>query len=424
MNTIKTILLISLIFTGLNCYSQRYNVNYEESLIPHYNLPKILESQGGAMINNTKDWEEFRRPEILNSFTNHIYGIAPGELDFMEVEVIEENEIALNGEAKRKQVTLTFIKDDKQVSADLLIYLPISSKKVPVFLGYNFYGNHTLSDDPNVLVTKSWVPLRPDINLTTNVADESSRGVSESAWPISKIIEAGYGLVTLYRGDIAPDKNEFDEGVYTLFYKNNQDKPDSKEWGTIAAWSWGLSRVMDYLETDNDIAEEKVIVIGHSRLGKTALWTAAKDERFAACISNNSGCMGAALSRRDYGETVEVVNTAFPHWFSGEFKKYTNKEYLLPIDQHMLISLIAPRPVYVASATEDRWADPRGEFLSAKAASVAYNLYNIQGLSSTIMPEPDSPIIQEVSYHIRTGKHGITDYDWDQYIEFAKYNNF
>lgn len=181
---------------------------------------------------------------------------------------------------------------------------------------------------------------------------------------------------------------------------------------------------MDYLEKDNEIDNEKVIVFGHSRLGKASLWAAATDNRFAGCISNNSGEMGAALSRRNFGETVEVINTSFPHWFCANFKKYSNKAYMSPVDQHMLISLIAPRPVYVASATEDLWADPKGEFLSAKEASVVYNLYGIQGLSSTAMPDPDSPVIGEVSYHLRTGKHDVTDYDWEQYIKFAKYNNF
>ena len=416
--------LITFIFINtFIAFSQQWNVNYDESKVGPYSLPSILTSQSGVVINNVNDWEEFRRPEILYTFTNHVYGNIPGILDSMTVRLTEQGD-CLNSLAKRKQVTLTFIKNGKELSTDLLIYLPKSVKKAPVFLGYNFQGNHTVANDKNIFITKSWVPLNEALGVTSNAASEESRGEMSRRWSVEKIIEAGYGLVTLYRGDIDPDKDDFSDGIHQLFYTRDQEKPEQDEWGTIAAWSWGLSRVMDYIETDEDIDHEKVIVFGHSRLGKASLWAAATDKRFAGCISNNSGAMGAALSRRNFGETVEVINTAFPHWFCGNIKKYSNKEYIMPVDQHMLISLTAPRPVYVTSATEDLWADPIGEFLSAKEASVVYNLYSIPGLSSTIMPKPDSPVIGEVSYHLRTGIHDVTDYDWEQYIKFAKYNNF
>lgn len=418
-----TLLLTIFALSLCTSYSQDKKVNYEEDKVIPYSLPSILTSQSGVVINNVNDWEEFRRPEILYTFTNHVYGNIPGILDSMTVRLTEQGD-CLNSLAKRKQVTLTFIKNGKELSTDLLIYLPKSVKKAPVFLGYNFQGNHTVANDKNIFITKSWVPLNEALGVTSNAASEESRGEMSRRWSVEKIIEAGYGLVTLYRGDIDPDKDDFSDGIHQLFYTRDQEKPEQDEWGTIAAWSWGLSRVMDYIETDEDIDHEKVIVFGHSRLGKASLWAAATDKRFAGCISNNSGAMGAALSRRNFGETVEVINTAFPHWFCGNFKKYSNKEYIMPVDQHMLISLTAPRPVYVTSATEDLWADPIGEFLSAKEASVVYNLYSIPGLSSTIMPKPDSPVIGEVSYHLRTGIHDVTDYDWEQYIKFAKYNNF
>lgn len=419
-----SLLFIFILLNSIIAFSQERNVNYDESKAGPYSLPSVLTSYGGVVINNVSDWEEFRKSEILNSFTEHIYGKVPGELDTMLINITENNGSFLNGKAKRKQVTLTFIKNGKELSADLLIYLPSSNKSSSVFLGYNFQGNHTVANDKNIFITKSWVPVNETLGVISNTASEESRGEMSRRWAIEKIIDAGYGLVTLYRGDIDPDKDDFSDGVHKLFYTKDQDKPGQDEWATIAAWSWGLSRVMDYLEKDNEIDNEKVIVFGHSRLGKASLWAAATDNRFAGCISNNSGEMGAALSRRNFGETVEVINTSFPHWFCANFKKYSNKAYMLPVDQHMLISLIAPRPVYVASATEDLWADPKGEFLSAKEASVVYNLYGIQGLSSTAMPDPDSPVIGEVSYHLRTGKHDVTDYDWEQYIKFAKYNNF
>ncbi|MDD4778805.1 MAG: acetylxylan esterase [Fermentimonas sp.] len=420
-----TPILFTFVFLGISIlYSQNKSVNYDELKAGPYSLPSIQTSQSGVIINNVQDWEEFRKPEILYSFTNHVYGRVPGVLDSMLVKITEQNGTYLNGTAKRKQVMLTFVKNGKELSVDLLIYLPISMEKAPVFLGYNFQGNHTIADDRNIFITKSWVPINSEIGVESNFAVEKSRGSMKTRWDIEKIIEAGYGLVTLYRGDIDPDKDDLSDGIHQLFYTKEQEKPKPDEWGTIAAWSWGLSRVMDFLETDQDIDHEKVIVFGHSRLGKASLWAAATDSRFAGCISNNSGAMGAALSRRDFGETVEVINKAFPYWFCDNFKKYSNKEYMLPVDQHMLISLIAPRPVYLASATEDLWADPKGEFLSAKEASVVYNLYGIPGLSSLKMPEPDSPIIGVVSYHLRTGIHDVTDYDWEQYIKFAKYNNF
>ena len=416
---------MTLTLISLNIYpihSQVSEVNYDESKVSPYSLPSILRSQGGIEIHNVSDWEEFRRPEIINSFVEHVYGRVPGEIDTMLINITEQGTY-LNGAANRMQVTLTFVKDDKKHSADLLIYLPSNKEKAPIFLGYNFQGNHSIVSDEEVFITKSWVPINQSIGVETNIAVEHSRGSMSRRWPLEMIINEGYGIATLYRGDIDPDKDDFSDGVHPLFYHKNQQRPHKDEWGTIAAWSWGLSQVMNYLETVDKIDSEKVIVMGHSRLGKVSLWAAAIDKRFAASISNNSGAMGAALSRRNFGETVEVINTSFPHWFSGSFKKYTKKEYIMPIDQHMLISLIAPRPVYVASATEDLWADPLGEFLSAKEASVVYNLYDIQGLSSTQMPQPDSPIIGTVGYHLRTGKHDIIKYDWEQYIRFAKYNN-
>lgn len=416
-------LLLTIIAFNINIlYSQERDVNYDEAKVAPYSLPSILTSNGGSVINNINDWEQFRKPEISYSFINHIYGRVPGQIDTMLVKVNEEGDF-LNGAARRKQTTLTFVKNNRKLDVQLLIYLPVGKDKPALFVGYNFQGNHTIANDKEILITKSWVPVNKDIGVESNAAVEQSRGSMSRRWPLEFIIESGYGVATLYRGDVDPDKDDFGDGIHELFYEEGQTKPKADEWGTIAAWSWALSRVMDYLITLDEIDSNKVIVIGHSRLGKVALWTAATDNRFAGCISNNSGEMGAALSRRSFGETVEVINNAFPHWFCGNFKKYSNKEYMLPVDQHMLISLIAPRPVYVASATDDLWADPKGEFLSVKEASIVYNMYGIPALSSTSMPQANSPIIGEVGYHLRTGKHDITMFDWEQYVKFAKYNN-
>jgi hypothetical protein len=300
------------------------------------------------------------------------------------------------------------------------MYLPKNVTKAPVFIGYNFDGNHTVTTDVNVIISDAWAENDPSLGIVYNQLTEQSRGTSTSRWAIEKIIDAGFGLATIYYCEVDPDKNDFSDGIQPFFYVDDQKQPANNEWGSIVAWSWGLSRAMDYLEKDADVDASKVIVFGHSRLGKTSLWAGATDQRFAAVISNNSGCGGAALSKRKFGETVWRINDSFPYWFCKNFHNYGNKEDLLPVDQHELLALIAPRPLYVASAEEDKWADPRGEFLGAYYATPVYNLYGKKGMESIEMPAVNQPIQNTVAYHIRTGKHDVTDYDWEQYIKWAK----
>ena len=391
--------------------------NYDESKVPKYTLPDPLVMASGEKVTDAKTWAAKRRPEILELFRTHVYGRAPGKPEAMTFKVFDDEPKALDGKATRRQVTVLFTGKADGPSMDVLIYLPNAAKKpVPTFLTLNFQGNHSIHPDPAIRLTRSWV-RKSYAGVARNRATEESRGAARSRWPVAKILARGYGLATIYYGDIDPDFHDgFHNGVHPLFDKGERG-PDA--WGSICGWAWGLARAMDYLETDKAIDAKRVIVMGHSRLGKTSLWAGARDERFAITISNDSGCGGAALSRRAFGETVARINKSFPHWFCTTFRKYNDNEGACPVDQHMLVALMAPRPVYVASAEQDQWADPRGEFLSCLHASPVYKLLGLEGLPAEKMPAVSQPAHGTIGYHIRTGKHGVTDYDWEQYMDFA-----
>ena len=415
------ILMALVILCGMS--EEGMTANYDESKVPEYALPEILKSQDGEIIDTPEKWQCKRRPEILRLFETHVYGRQPKASPMAAYEQILYTPDALNGLATLREIKITFPEKKKSPEIYLLLWTPNKGNTpYPAFIGLNFSGNQATHPDPRIRLSTQWMRPSRGGDVKENQALESSRGATSTRWPVEMIIKRGYALATIYCGDIDPDFDDgFKNGVHAMFpgfgTKDGARLPDA--WGTISGWSWGLSRAMDYFEGDGSIDHNRVAVFGHSRLGKTALWAGATDRRFAMVISNNSGCGGAALNRRAFGETVQRINTSFPHWFNDKFLEYNSNENALPVDQHMLIGLIAPRPVYVASAEEDRWADPKGEWLSLKHAAPVYKLLGKDPLDLATQPEVDKPEHKDTGYHIRRGKHDINSFDWAQYLNFA-----
>jgi hypothetical protein len=358
-----------------------------------YPLPDI-----GA--SDAKSWGK-RRTEILQVFTDEVYGRTPASTKGVHFRIDSVDKNALGGLAVRKQITVFFTRDENAPKMHVLLYLPAKiHKRVPVFIGLNFFGNETVSADPGIDLPEVWIKGHKQR------APESARGQSAHQWQVEKILNHGFGLATAYCGDIEPDfVGGMQYGVRQAFLRPGQTKPDANEWGALAAWAWGLSRMVDYLETDKNVDGKEIILTGFSRLGKAAMWSAAQDKRYAMVISCESGVGGASLYRATTAETIEHLNTAFPHWFAESFHKYTGHPDQVPVDGHMLLALMAPRPLYVSSAEEDRSSDPPAEHLSLTEASKVYRLLGKEGV---------------VGYHVRSGKHDVTEYDWDQYLRFAE----
>ena len=362
-----------------------------------YELPDPLKMEDGRIVKNKRQWVKERRPELMEMLRSQMFGREPGQAPDLHFETLEESHDAFGG------------------LATSLMYIPNDRKgPVPAFLGANFKGNHATTTDPAVLM-----PTPDKLATYASSFKVEPRSANGHRWEYEYILRHGYAVATFCYHDVDPDFHDgFHNGVHQLM---DGDKPRNGEsWGTISAWAWGLSRCLDFLETQKEINSKKVAVIGHSRLGKTALWAGATDQRFALVISNDSGCSGAAIARRKSGETVEVINRNFPHWFCGNYAAYGGREEKMPWDQHELVAMIAPRPVYVASASEDDWADPVGEYYSLVGAASVYKLFGYDGITDRTVPEIEHPVVVgRMGHHIRKGEHNVRLYDWEQYVSFA-----
>ena len=383
MNKLKRILMN----LGLKYMKPKIQDKKTQYVIKDYNLPNPLIFENGEEVVDKNQWIEKRRAEILHLFEENVYGKIPTEEVEAKYNIIEEDKNDLDGLATRKTVEITLKRGGRQIKVKLLINIPNNVKRpTPAFVGL-----------PN------WWSDFKKLRL----------------WPFKHVLNRGYALATARFGDFDPNNDNFSNGAHPLFYEEGQTRPLENEWGTIGAWAWGLIQLMNYFEFDSDIDQKRIAVIGHSRMGKAALWAGVNDDRFSMVISNNSGCCGAALFRSKRGETIKRINEGFPHWLCANFKKFNRREFDLPIDQHMLIALIAPRPVYIGSAQDDIWADPIGEFLSAKHAGPVYELFGKTGLDVDIPPKINEPIMNTIGYHIRQGGHKLSLYDWDRYMDFA-----
>jgi hypothetical protein len=355
-------------------------------------LPELMTTLQGKKVTSVQMWESVRRPEILELFRENIYGRTPIGRPANLMFSVTDTSDAMNSKATRKLVTISYQSPNGKGAIHLVLFTPKGVTHSPCFLLICNRGPRNI--DP-------------------------TRRIKSPFWPAEEIVARGYAAAAFCNTDVAPDKyNGFTNGVYSIFDPPGGRTDDS--WGAIAAWAWGASRVMDYLETDKDIDGKRVVIVGHSRGGKTALWAGAEDERFAMAVSNDSGSTGAAMARGKQGEHIRDINRVFPHWFCQNYKCYNDRENELPVDQHMLAALIAPRLLYIASATEDAWSDPKSEFATAVEAGPAYQLFGLKGLTTDEMPQPDVPLPNgQIGYLLRTGKHDLTEYDWKCFMDFA-----
>jgi hypothetical protein len=395
-------------------------VNYTEANVGDYVLPDPMKFADNTMVASAKEWFEKRRPEILKLFEQNQYGRTPGPPADMNFDVFDAGTPAFDGKALRRQITIYFSKNKSGPREEILLYIPAgAAKPVPVLLNAGFTANNLMVNDPGVKEgrifdpkTKAYAPAKPG-------------GFNFGGMDVLPVIDRGFGLAMVNYAEIDPDSPDgLPFGVRQLYLKPGQSAPAPDEWGSISAWAWGLSRALDYLETDAAVDAKRVALMGVSRLGKTVLWTAAHDTRFALVIASCSGEGGAALSRRNYGETIKhlVDPTRYPYQFCANYANYADRVDRFPVDAHMLLALIAPRPVMLQTGTTDRWSDPKGEFLAAVAATPVFKLLGKVGMNTAEMPQAGVPILNTLGYFMHAGGHGMMPSDWEPIFNFMMMN--
>ena len=386
--------------------------NYDESKVGAYTLPDPLKLSNGKPVKDAKTWRAKRRPELVKLFEENQFGSSPSRPTDMWFDVFDKGTPALDGKAIRRQVTVYFSKDQEGPKMDLLLYLPVgATKPVPMLLNLSFSANSSTVDDPGIKPGEIWGRDKK------RVAPPAGRGFGRLN--VAPFLADGFGVATVYYGDIDPDfEGGVPLGIRKMYLKPGQTEPAPGEWGSIGAWAWGLSRALDYLETDKGVDAKKVAIVGVSRLGKTVMWAGAHDERFAMVIASCSGEGGAAISRRDYGEKVKHLNLRFGYQFAANYRKHGDHVDQMPMDAHMLVSLIAPRPLLLQTGDTDYWSDPKGEWAAARAASPVYKLLGKTTLESTELPPAGKADFNTLGFVMHAGGHGTIPTDWDLFRQF------
>jgi hypothetical protein len=398
--------------------SAGFPVNYSEDSVGNYMLPDLLTMSNGQRITNSKTWTQKRRPELVKLFEEIEYGKMPPRPADMHFNVFDKGTPSFNGKAIRKQVTIYFTKDTNDHKLDLLIYLPSNARQaVPLLLNISFAANNQIAGDPGIKTGSIWTRDGKKVKAT-----EPSRFGKMN---IEQFITEGIGFACVYYGDIEPDfKDGVKYGIRSQYLKSGQVTPAADEWGAISAWAWGLSRIMDYFETDKQVDAKRIALQGASRLGKTVLWTGVHDTRFKMVIASISGEGGAAISRRNYGENIKHITdtSRYYYQFAPAYHAYASKVDSLPFDAHMLAALMAPRPLLLQTGDTDYWSDPKGEFLSAVAAAPVYQLFGLKGPETTLMPKAndESLLMNPLGYYMHAGGHTVLPEDWQLFIRYMK----